>query len=129
VLVVGTEWESCSVLVDLVSPILPQVHHYIDTSPGSVYLGKDIRMEAKVALKIGNPDQSPSGLSHEYNIYTSIAGSTGTSPVLWYGKEGRYEVIVLEHLGKSLGNLINEDQIDDGEVFSYASQMVHLQYL
>jgi len=87
-LVVSTEWESCSILVDLVSPILPQVCHYIDTSPGSVYLGKDIRMEAKVALKIGNPDQLPSGLSHKYNIYTSIAGSAGTSSVLWYGKEG-----------------------------------------
>jgi len=47
------------VLVLLVSLILTQVHHYIDTFPGSVYLGKDIKMEAKVALKIGNPDLEP----------------------------------------------------------------------
>jgi len=112
------------VLVLLVSLILTQVHHYIDTFPGSVYLGKDIKTEAKVALKIGNPDQLPSGLSHEYNVYTSISGSTGIPSVHWYGKESQYEVLVLDHLGTSLSNLINEDRIDDGEVFLYASQMV-----
>ena len=70
-------------------------------SLGSVYLGRDIRMGAEVALKIESIGQSPSGLSHEYNMYLSIAGSTGTSSVLWYGKEGRYKVIILEHLGIS----------------------------
>ena len=93
---------------------------------GSVYLGRDIRTGAEVALKIGSIGQSPSGLSHEYNVYLSIAGSTGTSSVLWYGKEGRYEVIVLEHLGNSLGNLINENQLGNEKVFSYALQMVRL---
>ena len=113
----------------LVSLILTQVRHYIDTSPGSVYLGKDIKTEAEVALKIGNPDQLPSGLSHEYNVYTSISGSTGIPSVHWYGKESQYEVLVLDHLGTSLGNLINEDRIDNGEVFLYALQMVCSQYL
>jgi len=83
---------------------------------GSVYLGRDIRIGAKVALKIGSIGQSPSGLSHKYNVYLSIAGSTGTSSVLWYGKEGHYEVIVLEHLGNSLGNLINENQLGNEKV-------------
>ena len=32
--------------------------------------------------------------------------------------------MVSEHLGKSLGDLINKDQIDNGEVFLYALQMV-----
>jgi len=59
----------------------------------------------------------------------NIAGSVGTSSVLWYGREGMYEVIVLEYLGNSLGDLINEKLFDHGKVFSYASQMVRLSYL
>jgi hypothetical protein len=87
-------------LVDLVSLTLTQVQHFIDTSIGSVFEGRDIRMGAEVALKIGSTDQSP-GLNHKYNVYTNIAGSVGTSSVLWYGKEDLYEVIVLDSLQKS----------------------------
>ena len=114
------------VLVVLVSPILTQVHHFIDTSPGSVYLGKDIRTGAEVALKIGRPGQLPSGLDHEYNMYKSIAGSAGISSVLWYGKEGPCDVIVMDYLGNSLNDLIGNNRIDGAQVFSYALQMVCL---
>ena len=55
----------------------------------------------------------------------SIVDCVGTSSVLWYGKEGLHEVIVLEYLGDSLGNLINERRLNREEVFSYASQMVY----
>jgi len=96
---------------------------------GSVYLGRDIRMGAEVALKIGSAGGLPSRLNHEYNVYKSIAGSVGTSSVLWYGKEGLYEVIVLEHLGNSLDDLINNKQFDYGKVFSCALQMVCSSYL
>jgi len=81
-------------------------------------------MGAEVALKIGDTGQSPSQLKHEYTVYTSIASSAGISPVLWYGKEGTYEVIILNNLGKSLGDLIDKDQFDSGKVFLYALQMV-----
>ena len=100
------------------SSILP------DTSIGSVFSGRDIRTGAEVALKIGRAGQSHSRLNHEYNVYTILAGSAGTSSVLWYGKEGLYEVIVLEYLGNSLGNLVNEKQLNQRDVFSYALQMV-----
>ena len=66
---------------------------FSDTSLASVYLGWDIMTGADVALKIGFAGSS---LYHEYKMYTSIAGSIGTSTVLWYGKEDVYEVIVLE---------------------------------
>jgi serine/threonine protein kinase len=62
-------------------------------------------------------------------VYTRIAGCTGTSPVLWYGKEGLYEVIVLEYLGNSLGDLINEKKFNSGGAFLCASQMVCSCYL
>ena len=75
---------------------------------GSVFLGKDILTNNEVALKVGHAGSSTSRLSHEHNVYKTISGSTSTSQVLWYSKEGIYEVIVLEYLGTSLGNLISE---------------------
>jgi len=109
-----------------VSPTLTQFRHFSDTSLGSVYLGRDIRTGADVAIKIGCAGLSPSRLNHEYNVYTSITGSPGTSPVLWYGKEGWHEVIVLEYVGNPLDDLINKPEFDSRKVFLYASQMVCL---
>ena len=94
------------------------------SSLGSVYRGKDIRTGAEVALKIGFSDEAPSRLSYEYNVYRALTGGTGISPVLWYGKETVYEIIVLEHLGTSLADLIHEQQFDRKKVFVYAAQMV-----
>jgi hypothetical protein len=85
-------------------------------------------MGTDVALKIGHPCSLPSRLSHEHNMYTTIAGSRGISQVLWYGKEGVYEVIVMGNLGTSLGDLINQIEFDHGKTFSYATQMVRLLY-
>jgi len=64
-------------------------------------------MGADVALKIGHPCNLPSRLSHKHNIYTNITDSRGFPQVLWYNKEDVYEVIVMDYLGTSLGNLIN----------------------
>ena len=62
-------------------------------------------------------------LSHEYHVYETTAGSVGISPVHWYGKEGAYEVIVLENVGISLGNLISAQPFNHWKIF-FASQMV-----
>ena len=94
--------------------------HYL----GSVYEGKDLLTGADVALKIGHPCSSPTRLSHEYNVYSTIARSRGISQVHWYGKEGVYEVIVLDHLGTSLGDLVDQIEFDPRKTFSYAIQMV-----
>jgi len=95
-------------------------------SLGSVYLGRDIRTGAEVALKIGSMDQSAPKLKYEHDVYKNIAGIVGTSSVLWYGYKGLHEVIILEYLGDSLGDLIKEKRFDCGKVFSCASQMVCL---
>jgi serine/threonine protein kinase len=100
------------------------VSHFSDTSLGSVYLGRDIRTGADVAIKIGYPGVRSSRLVHEYQVYTRIAGCAGTCSVLWYGKEDSYEVMVLDYLGKSLDNLIDEEKPSSGKAFCFASQMV-----
>jgi serine/threonine protein kinase len=111
--------------VDLVSPT-DQVRLVFLNPLGSVFLGKDIQTGADVALKIGCAGSSPSKLSYEYNVYTTISGSTGISDVLWYGKEGLHEIIVLEYLGTSLGDLISERRFDPRRAFFYGLQMVRL---
>ena len=98
------------------------------SSLGSVYLGKDIMTGADVALKIAHRCGLPSKLSHEYNVYTSIAGSRGICQALWYGKEGAHEVIVMDHLGTSLGDLVDQIKFDHRKLFLYATQMVRLFY-
>jgi hypothetical protein len=79
-----------------------------------------------VAIKLAHADPSPSRLTHEYNVYKSTTGCKGISPVRWYGKEGPYEVIILDYLGTSLGDLISAQQFNSAQCFLYASQMVRL---
>ena len=83
---------------------------------------------ADVALKIEHPCRLPSRLSHECDMYATITSSKGVSQVLWYGKEDIYEVIVLNHLGTSLGDLIDQPKFDHRMTFVYTTQMVHLLY-
>jgi len=40
-----------------------------------------------------------SKLECKYNIYQAISGIHGIPKMLWYGIEGRYNVIVLSRLG------------------------------
>ena len=96
----------------------------------SVYLGKDIMMGNDVAMKIGHPCSLPSRLSHEHNMYTAITDSKGLriSYILWYSKEDIYEVIIMDHLRTSLGNLIDQFKFDHEKTFSYATQMVCMLY-
>ena len=80
-------------------------------------------MGTEVAVKIGLEDNS-SKLRHENQVYMPVCGSVGISAVCWYGKEGQYEVLVLDHLGTSLDKLINGQEINHERIFQYASQMV-----
>lgn len=108
------------------SATLTRVRYPILNLLGSVHLGKDIKTGAEVALKIGRAGSSPSRLSHEYNVYKTLAGSLGIAEICWYGKEGICEVIALEYLGTSLYDLVSEHQLGIKTTFLYASQMVRL---
>jgi serine/threonine protein kinase len=100
----------------------------LTSSSASVYLGKDIGTGAEIAVKIGRTDNPPSTLRYEYDVYKTAAGSIGIPAVCWYGKEGYHEVIVMEYLGTSLGDLIKTQNIDHNKTFYLASQMVRSLY-
>ncbi|KAH9017003.1 kinase-like domain-containing protein, partial [Lactarius hengduanensis] len=78
---------------------------------GSVYLGKDIRMTAQVALKIGHVDRSPSGLTYEYD-YVGME------------KKAHMKLSFWSTLGPSLGDLLSAQQFDLRKTFLYAPQML-----
>jgi serine/threonine protein kinase len=92
---------------------------------GSVYLGKDIKTERDVALKLQAAEDLSSNLAHEYSIYQAISGLPGIPKVYWYGREGPYYVIVLDRLGSTLEE-IGQTSIDINAAFAYATQMVFL---
>ncbi|XP_060082191.1 casein kinase I-like [Ylistrum balloti] len=67
---------------------------------GKVYLGTNLLTGKQVAVKVHY--QSYAYLRHEYNVYKEIQGGDGIPKVMWYGREGKSDVMVMELLGASL---------------------------
>ncbi len=76
-------------------------------------------MKLEVALEWGG-----SRLEREYNVYRAISGIRGIPKMLWYGMEGRYNVMVLSRLGCTLEEMKQLNRLDANTVFAYAKQMV-----
>jgi hypothetical protein len=121
----GIEWESHLVLGLLVRSYYGHVIRDIQIRIGTVYLGKDIKTERDVALKLEVAEDSDSTLAHEYSVYRAISGLPGIPRVHWYGREGPYRVIVLDRLGSTFEE-IGRTSIDTNALFTYATQMVFL---
>lgn len=79
-------------------------------------------MKLEVALEWG------SKLEHEYNVYRAISGIRGIPKMLWYGMEGRYNVMVLSRLGCTIEEMAQLSVLDANTVFTYAKQMVFSPY-
>ena len=95
----------------------------LNFTTGSVYFGKDIKKDKEVALKVERRG-STSDLYHEYKIYKDLAGCPGISRVYWYGIEGPYNVMVIDHHQLSLDDMVRQAPLDPHTVVSFASQMV-----
>lgn len=72
---------------------------------GDVYLGNNIETGAEVAIKLESAKTRRPQLALEYHVYRVLAGGVGIPIVRWYGKEGSYNVMVMEILGPSLEDL------------------------
>jgi serine/threonine protein kinase len=91
---------------------------------GSVYVGKDLRTGKEVALKVERHEGSDSNLLREYEVYKDIAGCAGISKAYWYGKEGPYNVMVIDRYEISLDVMVRQGALSLDTVISFASQMV-----
>merc|ERR1711881_253079 len=61
----------------------------------------------EVAIKLESAKSRHPQLAYEYKVYRILAGGVGIPTVRWFGKEGDYNVMVMEILGPSLEDLFN----------------------
>jgi hypothetical protein len=91
---------------------------------GTVYLGKDIKKGQDVAVKLEVAQEWDSRLEREHDVYQAMSGIRGIPKMLWYGVEGRYNVMVLSRLGRTLEEMKQLKMLDANTVFAYSKQMV-----
>jgi casein kinase 1 len=82
---------------------------------GDIYLGHHILTGEEVAIKLESIKSRHQQLSYEYRLYrllqgkTPGQGATGIPNVRWFGKEGDYNVLIMDLLGPSLEDLFKYD--------------------
>lgn len=75
---------------------------------GEIYSGVDTESGAAVAVKLERVDAEHPQLTYEARIYTQLANETGIPQLHYVGREGNYNVLVLERLGSNLETLFNQ---------------------
>ena len=85
--------------------------HVCSGSFGDIYLGTHITTQEEVAIKLESCKSRHPQLAYEYRLYRILQNKTGTVAgipnVRWFGKEGDYNVLVMDLLGPSLEDLFN----------------------
>ena len=62
--------------------------------------GKEVAIKLEPVV-----DKQPSPLKHESKIYKTLMGGPGVPWMIWSGKQGDYNVMVIDLLGPSLEDL------------------------
>jgi len=78
----------------------------IGTGTGTVFYGVHKVAGKEVAIKLEPVvEKQPSPLKHESRIYKTLMGGPGVPWMIWSGKQGDYNVMVIDLLGPSLEDL------------------------
>ncbi|OCB88494.1 hypothetical protein A7U60_g4402 [Sanghuangporus baumii] len=95
---------------------------------GSVYMGTHTIAGKEVAIKVESANAKRSMLMQESRIYKTLMGGPGVPWMMWSGKQGDYNVLVLDLLGPSLEDLhkICNKQFSLKTVLLLADQMLSL---
>lgn len=65
-------------------------------------MGEHLNEQTKVAIKLENANDRSAQLFNEYKFYKMIGESTGYPKTYWFGQWDRYNVLVMDLLGKNL---------------------------
>jgi len=74
---------------------------------GDIFLGKHVKTNEKVAIKVERVDTEYPQLFYEAKIYMYLHGGVGIPNLLWCGIQKNYNILIMELLGKSLEDLLN----------------------
>src|SRR5216684_604503 len=78
----------------------------IGIGTGTVFYGVHKVAGKEVAIKLEPVvEKQPSPLKHESKIYKTLMGGPGVPWMIWSGKQGDYNVMVIDLLGPSLDDL------------------------
>ena len=72
---------------------------------GTVFYGVHTVAGKEVAIKVEPAVAKHSPLKHESKIYKSLMGGPGVPWIIWSGKQGDYNIMVIDLLGPSLEDL------------------------
>lgn len=95
---------------------------------GSVYLGTHTIAGKEVAIKVESASAKRSMLKQESRIYKTLMGGPGVPWMMWAGKQGDYNVMIIDLLGPSLDDLfqICNNHFTLKTVLLLADQMVSI---
>ncbi|KAI8971723.1 kinase-like domain-containing protein [Mycotypha africana] len=74
---------------------------------GEIYLGTNIMSGEDVGVKLESVRAAHPQLEYEARVYKTLAGGVGIPFVRWYGREGDFNVLVMDLLGPSMEDLFN----------------------
>lgn len=77
---------------------------------GSIFLGRNIHSKEDVAIKLEEADCKHPQIQFEGRMYQILRGGIGIPTMHWCGVDGKYNVLVLQLLGKSLEDLFEASQ-------------------
>jgi len=83
----------------------PTPHRRLCPTLGSVYLGTHTVAGKEVAIKLQPTVPRNSPIRQESKIYKTLSGSPGIPWIMWSGKHGDFDVMILDLLGPSLEDL------------------------
>jgi hypothetical protein len=72
-----------------------------------VLLGTNIMSGEDIAVKLESIRAAHPQLEYEARVYKTLAGGVGIPFVRWYGREGDFNVLVMDLLGPSMEDLFN----------------------
>jgi len=74
---------------------------------GEIYDGVDTRTGMPVAVKLESVAAEHPQLAYEARVYQELSTKQGIPTLYYYGREGNYNVLVMERLGANLEELFN----------------------
>ncbi|CAA7408770.1 unnamed protein product [Spirodela intermedia] len=101
-------------------------------SSGKIYKGTDIQTNEEVAIKLEDRTTDHPKIQRESKLYEILVGGTGIPHVRWFGVESDYNVLVMDLLGPSLEDLVNQcgGKLSLKSVLMLAHQMIkRLEYV